>query len=83
MLVDSGQPCVYGHFTDIGAFYTAADQHGIQDRLNSRFFKWIFPFLITRGNRATQRLKKQQLSNHKIVYYIAFFYFRISSTHFL
>ncbi|UJR34628.1 hypothetical protein I4U23_027405 [Adineta vaga] len=50
---------VYGYFTDIGAFYTAADQHGIQDPLTNRLLKWIFPLLIIPANRAAQHLRKQ------------------------
>jgi hypothetical protein len=48
----------YGHFTDIGAFYQANDQHGVQDRLANRLFKWIFPLLIAPGNRAIRQLWK-------------------------
>ncbi|CAF3614049.1 unnamed protein product [Rotaria sp. Silwood1] len=49
----------YGHFADIGAFYEAADQHGVQDRLSNRLFKWIFPLLIMPGNRAVENLRKR------------------------
>ncbi|CAF4812072.1 unnamed protein product, partial [Rotaria sp. Silwood1] len=49
----------YGHFADIGAFYEAADQHGVQDRLSNRLFKWIFPLLIMPRNRAVENLRKR------------------------
>ena len=47
----------FGHFSDIGAFYAAADQHGVHDRLESRIFRWVFPLLIMPGNRAAQQLR--------------------------
>lgn len=48
----------YGSYKDIKSFYAAVDQHGVHDRLESRIFRWIFPLLITPGNRAAQQLRK-------------------------
>jgi transglutaminase-like putative cysteine protease len=53
---------VYGHFNDIGAFYAAADQHGVQDILNNRLLKWIFPLIVIPGNRAAQQLRKHYVN---------------------
>ena len=50
----------FGPFRDIGAFYAAADQHGVQDRLASRIFRWAFPLLIIPSNRAAQQLRAKQ-----------------------
>lgn len=48
----------YGSYADIGAFFAAADQHGVEDRLSSIFFKLLFPLLIIPGNRAAGNLRK-------------------------
>ncbi|CAF2104257.1 unnamed protein product [Rotaria magnacalcarata] len=49
----------YGSFADIGAFYAAADQHGVHDRLGSLFLKLLFTLLIMPGNRASENLRKK------------------------
>ena len=48
----------YGSYKDIASFYADANTHGRPDRLESRIFRWLFPLLISPGNRATEKLRK-------------------------
>ncbi|CAM4840837.1 unnamed protein product [Rotaria magnacalcarata] len=61
----------YGSFADIGAFYAAADQHGVHDRLGSLFLKLLFTLLIMPGNRASENLRKK--TNVSLQPYLVYF----------
>ena len=50
----------YGSYTDIGAFYAAAEQNAVKDIMTIRLLRWLFPLIVIPGNRAAQSLRKQK-----------------------
>ena len=50
----------FGSYSDIGAFYAAAEQNAVQDLMSIRLLRWLFPLIVIPGNRAAQNLRKQK-----------------------